>query len=65
MPAITIELPEDMYAKLAAVAAQQTESVESVVLHALEDKVRAADEARAMAREDYQQFRRLFDRLKE
>ena len=65
MPAITIQLPEDVYAKLAATAAQQTESVESVVLHVLEDKVRETDEAIAMADRHYERFQRLFDRLKE
>lgn len=65
MPAITIDVSEEMYSKLSTVAAQQTASVEDVVVHALEDKVRETDEARAMARRHYTQFQHLFDRLKE
>lgn len=65
MPAITIDLSDEMYSKLASVAVQQTASVEDVVVHALEEKVRETDEARVMARRHYTRFQHLFDRLKE
>ncbi len=65
MPAITVDVSDEMYSKLSSVAAQQTASVEDVVVHALEDKVRETDEAREMARRHYTQFQHLFDRLKE
>ncbi len=65
MPAITVELDEQTYAQLAALAAQRSGSVEELAVRALEEKARTADDARAMARRHYEQYQRLFDRLQE
>lgn len=65
MPAITIELDDQTYAGLVAVAAQQAASVEDVAVRALAGKVRDADDTRAMARRHCEQYKQMFDRLQE
>jgi predicted transcriptional regulator len=65
MPAITIEVDDDVYEQLAAMAAQRQATVEALTVRAVEDRVREDAEFRAMAREHYIEYKSMFDRLKE
>jgi predicted transcriptional regulator len=65
MPAITIDVSDETYQQLAAMAAQRQATVEVVAVRAVEDRVREDQEFRSMAREHYREYKSMFDRLKE
>lgn len=65
MPAITIEVDDDVYEQLAAMAAQRQATVEALTVSAVEDRIRESEAGRAAAKRLYAQFPALFDRLKE
>jgi hypothetical protein len=65
MPAITIDVSDETYQQLSAMAVQRQATVEALTARAIEDRIREESEGREAARRLYRQFPTLFDRLKE
>lgn len=65
MPAITIDVSDEIYEQLSAMAAQRQATVEALTVRAVEEQIREAGEFRAMARRHYAKYKPMFDRLKE
>ena len=65
MPAITIDVSDEVYEQLASMATQRQATVEAIAVRAVEDRLRETEAGRDAARRLYSQFPALFDRLKE